>query len=496
MRTGTRTPRRLPAGFAVRLSVDTFCRDGGRSVTGGTSGRVVYLTSAAAAALGGTRTVVARDPVSTALAATLLDRGLADPWWADPPQDDRVDDVTVVIPVKDRVEPLTRLLRTLPAGTPVIVVDDGSTAAAATAEAARRHDALLVRQHTSLGPAAARNAGLTRASTPFVAFVDSDVVPVPGWLGGLRRHFADPGVGIVGPRVLGMPAAAGDSWLCRYEAVRSSLDLGPAPAPVQPHGRVAYLPGAALMVRRAAVSGGFDPAWHVAEDVDLVWRAQRAGWRVRYEPGAVVRHEHRTRLGPWLRRKVFYGTGAAPLAERHGTAVAPLVLSPWSTLLAVTVLAQRRWSVPAAAAVCGVVTVRVARRLRRSDRPVRTAAALTLAGAGATARQVGSALTRHYWPLALPAACGATHPRRALLVAVVAEAVADYRRTRPDLDPLRYLVARRLDDAAYGAGLWLGAVRGRSPRALLPAVRGLAGVPGGRGSRPVHRAHPHRSSRR
>ena len=34
-------------------------------------------------------------------------------------------------------------------------------------------------------------------------------------------------------------------------------------------------------------------------------------------------------------------------------------------------------------------------------------------------------------------------------------------------------VARRLDDLAYGAGLWWGAVRARSARVLVPRVTGL-----------------------
>ena len=34
--------------------------------------------------------------------------------------------------------------------------------------------------------------------------------------------------------------------------------------------------------------------------------------------------------------------------------------------------------------------------------------------------------------------------------------------------PFRHVLVRRLDDLAYGAGLWTGAVRARDPRALLP----------------------------
>jgi hypothetical protein len=35
--------------------------------------------------------------------------------------------------------------------------------------------------------------------------------------------------------------------------------------------------------------------------------------------------------------------------------------------------------------------------------------------------------------------------------------------------PVRFAVARRLEDLAYGSGLWIGAVRARDARALLPA---------------------------
>ena len=73
-------------------------------------------------------------------------------------------------------------------------------------------------------------------------------------------------------------------------------------------------------------------------------------------------------LGPWLGRKAFYGTGAADLATRHGDAAAPLVLAPWSAALTVAVLAQRRWSAPAAALVLAATTLWLARRLG-SQRP-------------------------------------------------------------------------------------------------------------------------------
>jgi hypothetical protein len=104
---------------------------------------------------------------------------------------------------------------------------------------------------------------------------------------------------------------------------------------------------------------------------------------------------------------------------------------------------------------------------------VRTGAALTALGAVSALHQAASALTRHYWPLALVAAARSPRARRAVAVAAVGDALLDFRRRQPDLDPVRFAVARRLDDLAYGTGLWAGAVRARSPRALVPAFRGF-----------------------
>ncbi|MEP7090489.1 MAG: mycofactocin biosynthesis glycosyltransferase MftF [Nocardioidaceae bacterium] len=461
----------LPAGFTVRLGSGTHTCDGGRLLVGG-SGAVLRLRPRARLLLSADGTLVARDADSSTMARLLLDRGLADPWWSSHPDDDAVRDVTVVVPVRDRPHHLARLLAALP-GLPVVVVDDGSCDPGATRAIASEFGARLVRHPRSTGPAAARNSGLLAVRTPFVAFLDSDVVPVPGWLGTLRRHLDDPAVAVVGPRVLGREPQEDDSWLCRYEAARSSLDLGPEPAPVQPLGRVAYLPSAALLARREALGSGFDERMHVAEDVDLVWRVREEGWRVRYEPAAAVRHDHRTELAPWLRRKAYYGTGAAPLASRYGSDVAPLVLSPWTAALTLAVLAQRRWSLPLAVAVAAAVSVRIAGKLDTDDRPLRTAASLTALGGVSALTQAGSALTRHYWPVAAVAAVRFPRARRALVVAAVADALLDHHRVHPDLDPVRFLVARRLDDLAYGAGLWAGALRAGSPRALVPALRGF-----------------------
>lgn len=470
----------VPEGTGLRLlpgaRLGSRAPDGSRTLTGYGADRVLRLVPRAAGIVAGLPALL-EDPVGRRLARTLLDAGVAEPWWPDaPPADDAVAGVTVVVPVHDRPDELARLLAALPGGpggVPVVVVDDASADPGPVAAVAAAHGARLLRHPVNRGPAAARNTGLAAVTTPLVAFVDSDVVPEPGWLGTLRRHLDDPLVAVAAPRVLaleGLPSADRLArWVGAYETDRSSLDLGPRAAQVRPRAPVSYVPSACWLARVEALGDGFAEELRSGEDVDLVWRLVAAGWRVRYEPAARVRHDHRAGPAAWLRRKAFYGGSAADLARRHGDAVAPVVLTPWAAVTAVALLAQRRWSVPVAAAAWGTATVVLARRLP-GERPAADAAVLASRGVGAVLTQTAASLTRHHWPLAVLAATRSRRARRALLVAALGEGLWDHHRVGATQSPAAYVVAHRLDDLAYGAGVWVGAVRARSPRALLPVL--------------------------
>jgi mycofactocin system glycosyltransferase len=415
------------------------------------------------------------DAQSAQLARTLLDATVAHPRPATGPSH---RDVTVVIPVLDNAIGLNRLMQAL-RGMRVVIVDDGSSQPVEAGDfTGLCSDVRVLRHGTSKGPAAARNTGLAACETDFVAFLDSDVVPRRGWLEALLGHFCDPAVALVAPRIVGLHEP--QNLVARYEALRSSLDLGQREAPVVPYGTVSYVPSAAIICRRAALEqvGGFDESLRSGEDVDLCWRFIEAEARLRYEPIALVGHDHRTGLRDWFARKAFYGSSAAPLAIRHPGKTAPLMLSGW-TLLVWILLAMGSGIGYVASTVVALITGRkIAKALSSVDTEPKEVAAVAAQGLWSAALQLASAICRHYWPVALIAAIFFRRCRQVVLVAAVVDGVVDWlaRNGGADDDAKRvglfaYLLLKRLDDIAYGLGLWTGVVRERHIGALKPQIR-------------------------
>ncbi len=242
----------LPAGFGIAFDAGTrFVRPD--LLSGGSPPRLLRLNAAGLRALGELRGGPVGSADSARLARRLTDAGLAHPR---PPAPGQLAAATVVIPVRDRPGGLGRSLTALGGAYPVIVVDDGSLDPGAVARVCARHGARLQRRPSSGGPGPARNDGLALVTTPLVAFLDSDCTAGPEWITRLAAHFADPLVGAVAPRVrpAACPTAAG-----RYLDARAPVDMGGSESGVAPLTRLAYLPAAALLVRREAAGRGFDP---------------------------------------------------------------------------------------------------------------------------------------------------------------------------------------------------------------------------------------------
>jgi GT2 family glycosyltransferase len=228
--------------------------------------------------------------------------------------------VTVVIPTYNRAADLERglgyLARQGAGALRVVVVDNGSTDG--TPEMVRAlmpawEGRLDYIRRDPTGPAAARNAGLAIADTPFVLFMDSDIDLPAEWVERALAHFArDPGLGAAGGYVLyafdpgRVNAYGGD--LGRM-GLAWDVDEGTALDPAKgPAGRI-WINCSAMMARTDAVrqAGGFDESFFYAyEDSDIGWRLNLLGHRVAVFPDLRARHNVREDSGPVDAELVFH----------------------------------------------------------------------------------------------------------------------------------------------------------------------------------------------
>ena len=388
--------------------------------------------------------------------------------------------MSVIVPVKDRAEELRRCLESVQRLSirrdrlELLVVDDGSTddgPRVACSLGAR----VLPSGGSGRGPAAARNRGAGAARGEILAFLDSDCVASERWLAELLDAFADPSVAAVGGRVDGMRTS---SALDCYEAEMSSLSLGARGDSAQLGSDTFYLPSCNLLVRRSAFMavGGFREELHVGEDVDLSWRIRDWGFTIAYVPRGSVLHEHRNRIGPFLRRRFEYGTSEGILhvlhPERRKRILLPPALMAAVVLAALACLARSWGSAALGAAIVILDAVRLWSRLRHELRslPFRRVLGARLRAWGSLLYWVSLHLARYYASVLILAS--AAWPRCAVLTAglVLWPACVDYRMKRPALPFPSFLAFYLAEHLAYGAGVFRGCLRQRTFGCYRPII--------------------------
>jgi GT2 family glycosyltransferase len=187
-----------------------------------------------------------------------------------------------------------------------------------------------------LGYAANVNQGVRLTHAELVVAVNPDTVAAPGAVEALRtfmeRH---PRCGIAGPQMRfpddtpqpsrrRFPTVTGTivrrTPLRRWVRQERHLHLDEE----QPTEPVAtdWMLGGFLMLRRSMLEelGGLDEGYRLyGEDIDLAYRAERAGWERWYVPAAVVRHEHKavTDKRFLTRRTLWHWRGIARFVRKH-----------------------------------------------------------------------------------------------------------------------------------------------------------------------------------
>jgi glycosyltransferase involved in cell wall biosynthesis len=226
--------------------------------------------------------------------------------------------ISVVLPVRNAAATIADQLRSLAAQTmssdwELLVVDNGcvdETLDVVARWAAQIPRIRIVDARDTPGLSHARNAGVAAARGEFVAFCDADDEVDAHWLRELSAATTDADL-IAGhlevdslndPDVVywrgGSPTSEGLKMAYQY--------LG-------------HAVGANFAIRRAAFLdvGGCDPQFRIcSDDVDLSWRAQEAGYRIAFAPGAVVHYRFRPGVRDVVRQQWNYGRAEAALYRK------------------------------------------------------------------------------------------------------------------------------------------------------------------------------------
>jgi GT2 family glycosyltransferase len=183
------------------------------------------------------------------------------------------------------------------------------------------------------------NLGIAATSGEYVLNANPDALPGPGAVAALVA-FADghPRCGLAGPQMRWPDGSwqpsrrrfptVGGTLVRRtplrrlrppYETQREhySLDEQPTePAPAD------WMLGAFLLMRRTMLDeiGGWDAGFrHYCEDIDLCYRAMKAGWQRWYVPDAVVTHDYAAVIDRRFlsRHTLWHARGMARFVRKH-----------------------------------------------------------------------------------------------------------------------------------------------------------------------------------
>lgn len=204
--------------------------------------------------------------------------------------------VSVLVPCYNQARHIEGVIRAILRQThppdEIIVVDDASTDESARIIA--ELPVTLLRHERNLGPAAARNSALGASTGEIVLCIDADAYAQPDLIATLLRAYQD-----LDPETFSSLAGIGgrgvevcqENLADRWRVIHARQDFGNTYRE-----NVPFLFGLCASYRRNVLeeAGGFDASFPVnaGEDFELGYRLRRAGYKLHYEPRAIVNHNH------------------------------------------------------------------------------------------------------------------------------------------------------------------------------------------------------------
>lgn len=212
---------------------------------------------------------------------------------------------SIVVVTRNRAVSLTRALQALQtldySNYEIIVVDNDSTDN--TAEIAAQFSTRHIFCPSKRGISYCRQQGVEAARGEIVAFCDDDCIPSSEWLKHLvRRLMNEEDLGLVGGKVINVGFSGGRRFKGRTKLGRNGM-LSFATKPEETE----FFGNMNLAFRKQVIQsiGGYDPFFNVMEEIDLATRMRQNGYRVDYEPAAVLEHHNRGLF--FKKRHLFFG---------------------------------------------------------------------------------------------------------------------------------------------------------------------------------------------
>lgn len=187
-------------------------------------------------------------------------------------------------------------------GREVFVIDNGSTDGTKDLLKDRYRQLRLIENQHNMGVCEARNQGIELARGEWVLTLDSDIVLGDGFLKEfvmLSKKLFDR-IGMIQSNILGIDGETVYSQGILLTPIRRFYDLNQGKLRATVGNGSSNIIGpcaAAAFYRRSMLqqlkeeSGYFDRRFFfLVEDVDLAWRASRAGWKVLFAPRMECRH--------------------------------------------------------------------------------------------------------------------------------------------------------------------------------------------------------------
>lgn len=186
----------------------------------------------------------------------------------------------------------------------IVVVDAGSWdgTVEAVKEYTKDHPEIRLFHHPG-SRGESTNYGISKATGEAIATIGGDCIANPFWLRELRKSLKD--YDIVAGRTINIGYHAFED-LERVELYHRGVDIS--------H------PSASMAWRREVLEAvvGFDPWFVTAEDIDINFRAVSKGFRLTYNPNAIVYHRTKGSFRGFLKQAFWNGWGRKQLTMKHG----------------------------------------------------------------------------------------------------------------------------------------------------------------------------------